>query len=294
MKVVFLQLTILSHCLTDFIFQSSLLTTQRKSNNLKQRIEANLIHSANVFILLFSILILWYTPSRVLLFSFCIGLSHFIIDFIKSSLSLKNIPYRDVYNRKKSNKSYFIQIYLCFIARWKDTLLFIADQILHLFAILLFWFLMDIQSGGLLQLIASSSTKFHIFFIKLNRPSIIRFLNCLIVYILTCFGGRYAISCIINALKLNSKVATIREKTIKIAEPSPITSDYIGIFERFIILTLVFNEAYSAISFVFTAKSLARFRELDNRDFVEYYLIGTLMSTVLGISGGLLLRFLNQ
>ncbi|HCW04195.1 MAG TPA: hypothetical protein DGK91_06500, partial [Clostridium sp.] len=109
---------------------------------------------------------------------------------------------------------------------------------------------------------------------------------------ITCFGGRFAINCIIEALKLNSKMALMNQKTIRFIEPSPISGDYIGIFERFIILTLVISEAYSAISFVFTAKSLARFRELDNRDFVEYYLIGTLMSTVLGISGGLLLKLL--
>ena len=72
-------------------------------------------------------------------------------------------------------------------------------------------------------------------------------------------------------------MAHMNQKTIRFIEPSPISGDYIGIFERFIRLTLVISEAYSATSFVFTAKSLARFRELDNRDFVEYYLIGTLM-----------------
>lgn len=291
---MFLQLAILSHCLTDFIFQSNLVTTQRKSRKLMQRLKANLLHSLNVVIFLFLILILWYKPSTVLPFSFCIGLTHFLIDFTKSSLSVNEMISPDAFIRKKKSGSYLKQIYLTFMTRWKETLLFITDQILHFSTILLFYYHFDIQRGGLLQLIThSTKAKFDISLLLLNRPSIISILNYLIVYTLTCFGGRYAINCIINALRLTSRATWTEEGSTRIIEPSPISSDYIGIFERFIILTLVINEAYSAISFVFTAKSLARFRELDNRDFVEYYLIGTLMSTVLGIGGGLLLKFLN-
>ncbi len=290
--MVFLQLTVLSHCLTDFIFQSSLVTAQRRSKNLRQRLKANLLHSSSVALLLFFILILWYKPSTVLPFTFCIWLAHFIIDFTKSSLMVKSKPSKEDSNKRKGNSNYLLEIYSTFITRWKDTLLFITDQILHLLVILLLWHLIDIESGGLFHALNFSNWKLKILLIKFNRPLIINLLNYLIVYTITCFGGRFAINCIIEALKLNSKMAHMNQKTIRFIEPSPISGDYIGIFERFIRLTLVISEAYSAISFVFTAKSLARFRELDNRDFVEYYLIGTLMSTVLGISGGLLLKLL--
>ena len=39
-----------------------------------------------------------------------------------------------------------------------------------------------------------------------------------------------------------------------------------------------------------TAKSIARYKELENRDFAEYYLVGTLLSALLAILGGLLLK----
>ena len=52
----------------------------------------------------------------------------------------------------------------------------------------------------------------------------------------------------------------------------------IGIFERAIVTVLVFLSAYNAISFVFIAKSLARFNQLRKRRFAEYYLIGTFSS----------------
>lgn len=53
----------------------------------------------------------------------------------------------------------------------------------------------------------------------------------------------------------------------------------IGYLERLIILILVMYHQYSAIAFVLTAKSVARFKEIEeSRITAEYYLIGTLMS----------------
>ena len=53
---------------------------------------------------------------------------------------------------------------------------------------------------------------------------------------------------------------------------------YIGNLERAIIVVLVFNGAYSALGFVFAAKSIARFNRLKDREAAEYYLVGTLGS----------------
>ena len=48
--------------------------------------------------------------------------------------------------------------------------------------------------------------------------------------------------------------------------------------ERVIILTLALLGEYGTISFVFVAKSMARFEQLKKRPFAEYYLLGTLLS----------------
>ncbi|MDI6641021.1 MAG: hypothetical protein QME68_01750 [Elusimicrobiota bacterium] len=64
------------------------------------------------------------------------------------------------------------------------------------------------------------------------------------------------------------------------------------ILERFIILTFVLFNQYSAIAFIFTAKSIARFEELKNRDFAEYYLVGTLSSVAFAIFCGEIMKFL--
>ena len=39
----------------------------------------------------------------------------------------------------------------------------------------------------------------------------------------------------------------------------------------------------AAIGFVVAAKTLARFRQLDDREFAEYYLLGTLASVAVAI-----------
>ncbi|WP_324270560.1 DUF3307 domain-containing protein [Fusobacterium polymorphum] len=52
----------------------------------------------------------------------------------------------------------------------------------------------------------------------------------------------------------------------------------IGKLERIIIAILLLNNQFGVIGFVLTAKSIARFKQMEDRDFAEKYLIGTLTS----------------
>lgn len=67
----------------------------------------------------------------------------------------------------------------------------------------------------------------------------------------------------------------------------------IGILERVLGLTLVLAAQWSALGLVFGAKSIARFKELEDRAFTEYYLIGTLASVLVAVFTGLVLRLLG-
>ena len=40
---------------------------------------------------------------------------------------------------------------------------------------------------------------------------------------------------------------------------------------------------YGSIALVLTAKSLARFKQLENKEFAEKYLVGTLISLVIAL-----------
>lgn len=66
-----------------------------------------------------------------------------------------------------------------------------------------------------------------------------------------------------------------QEKTTKNA------GKMIGYLERAIVFFFLLYHQYSAIAFVLTAKSVARFKEIEqDQSKAEYYLIGTLMSMV--------------
>jgi hypothetical protein len=64
----------------------------------------------------------------------------------------------------------------------------------------------------------------------------------------------------------------------------------IGILERILIVVFVLTGSEAAVGFVVAAKTLARFRLLDDRDFAEYYLLGTLASVAVAIVSGLVAR----
>jgi hypothetical protein len=64
----------------------------------------------------------------------------------------------------------------------------------------------------------------------------------------------------------------------------------IGVLERLLIVTFVLIGAEATIGFVVAAKTLARFRQLDDRDFAEYYLLGTLASVTVAIVTALVAR----
>lgn len=67
----------------------------------------------------------------------------------------------------------------------------------------------------------------------------------------------------------------------------------IGFMERLIVVALALLGEYSAIAFVFTAKSIARFKEIEsNKGFAEVYLLGTLASVGVAIFAALLSRWL--
>jgi hypothetical protein len=68
----------------------------------------------------------------------------------------------------------------------------------------------------------------------------------------------------------------------------------IGFLERTLIYFFVFNSQYAAIGFIVAAKGVTRFRELEERSFAEYFLIGTLLSVILSGAIALIVKMLLQ
>lgn len=138
-----------------------------------------------------------------------------------------------------------------------DTYSFIIDQLSHIFVIY----------------------SVSVFFSITSYKS--AYLNLAIIYVYTVFGGAILIRHILDTLTLNPRQYVINH-----------TGKIIGILERSIILILAAMGEFSAIGFVIAAKSIARFKELDDREFAEYYLVGTMLSVFIALLGGLAARYI--
>lgn len=65
----------------------------------------------------------------------------------------------------------------------------------------------------------------------------------------------------------------------------------VGILERWLLTTLVVIGQFGLIGLVLTAKSVARYSKIsDDPAFAEYYLLGTMYSTLMAVVAGLALR----
>jgi hypothetical protein len=71
-----------------------------------------------------------------------------------------------------------------------------------------------------------------------------------------------------------------------VASPAKVGAT-IGIIERLLIVTLMLTNAQAAVGLVVAAKTIARFKQLDDRLFAEYYLLGTLASVSVAVVSGL-------
>ena len=61
----------------------------------------------------------------------------------------------------------------------------------------------------------------------------------------------------------------------------------IGALERLLIVAFMLTGAVAAVGFVIAAKTIARFKQLDDRGFAEYYLLGTLASVAVAVASAL-------
>jgi hypothetical protein len=77
-----------------------------------------------------------------------------------------------------------------------------------------------------------------------------------------------------------------RPRESAVASPARVGAT-IGILERLLIVALVLTNATAAVGFVIAAKTLARFKQLDDRQFAEYYLLGTLGSVAVALGSAL-------
>lgn len=176
-----------------------------------------------------------------------VSLIHFLVDGVKFYL----------------NKKYIIK-------GGKENFLYIVDQLIHLITILI----VTVTNNLLSETI--EYTKFF--------KSISDSLN---INVELMFTWILAIIIIIKPVSITIKKLLIQYQPITVDEEErghPGAGALIGVLERLIILIMISQNQYAAIGFVLTSKSIARYNKIiENPQFSEYYLLGTLLSMLLVI-----------
>ena len=118
--------------------------------------------------------------------------------------------------------------------------------------------------------------------------------RCLLVvagYWYACAGGASLVRRVLDLVPVSESPKGGKEAiTVPAVELS--RGLVIGVLERTLALTLVLTSQFSALGMILAAKAIVRYQALDDRDFAEYVLIGTLTSLLIALFVGLGLRAL--
>ena len=254
-----LLLSILANLSADLLLQSRKIAAAK--DNLKPT--AIILHGATVFGAILFFLHGYQWPTLIGYAALISG-THLAIDLFKALISRAKKP-------------------------GVNLIVLIMDQLLHIITVTLIWTWFDLRANQDIMLFyerifrVNVLTSFTGNSVNLVRLVPARFLLGAIVYLYVCSGG---------AVLIEKFLLWLRKKEEVFGVETDQTGKWIGILERLIVLSLILNNALGSVAFILTAKSIARFNELSNRDFAEYYLIGTLSSTMLAISGGFVLNYL--
>lgn len=238
-------LLLLGHIMGDFYLQ-----TRGMAEKKERSIKWVLLHSlsySGAMILVF----LPFLSNEIALVIILVAILHLIID------SSKYI-YLSVVTKKKRNS--------LIVGRNA----FFLDQLIHLLSIMLISYGIVINDFKVREL---EVVKEFFSIVDISKTQILPWLLALLII---HKPANIAIQKLLLVYKPESK-----DVDVKIDNNA---GRFIGTIERIIMLILLAMGQYSAIGLVLTAKSIARYDRISKeKDFAEYYLLGTLISTLVVI-----------
>lgn len=252
MYIEFIVLSLIAHVLGDYYLQDD-----EMSKLKKERLKGVLKHSAFYSIPFLLIFFLFKKSCELILLLILLCLLHLAIDMIKYCAYKIFLKVCNTNDKKQEVKKY--------IKPWS---VYVFDQVLHVLSIIVLvsCFPKDIfypiglfnNLYDVLKIEALFALKWALLVLCMYKPANITFR--------ILFSECKPKGMLINRSNNNN---TVNNGAI------------IGFLERIIIALFLYSNQYSAIGFILTAKSIARYNKIsDDAEFAEYYLIGTLFSTL--------------
>lgn len=260
---------IIAHLLGDFVFQSVKVVELRFSKNKCKRLKGNIKHMITHMVVIVGLYALLfgsinYPIITLIKTTVMISISHIVIDVIKSEIKVHS----EICNRING------------------MVLFIADQFLHvLFIIMIFT---NFQFSMIGETIKSLCEYY---------PYNLDILDRLLILVIIVISTTFAVGTLIrikfeknDELKTVDQVINNNELDFKGMKNGGLI---IGYMERLFIMSLVSIGQASMIGFVLATKTIVRFKKLDQDRFAEYFIVGTFISYLFALMGGLLIYSLN-
>lgn len=243
-------LMLLSHTLGDYYFQPQAMA------KLKSRSTWYVLIHAGVYAAVMFLSVLLY-PCRAYFNAVIIAAAtHAMIDVIKQLIL-----------------NHYAKLSILTVRQ--DRLAYLIDQVLHMTIILACAFLTKAWEGGNSAALTALSEEL---------PVVIG------------IDGYELLSIVCALLAVMKPANAFIQKVLVTEKPNDETrtrlryGGRIGSLERIVSVVMMYLGQYAAIALVFTAKSVVRFKDFENRDFAEYYLYGTLMSVVTAVAVFALLK----
>lgn len=243
-------LMLLSHTLGDYYFQPQAMA------KLKSRSTWYVLIHAGVYAAVMFLSVLLY-PCRAYFNAVIIAAAtHAMIDVIKQLIL-----------------NHYAKLSILTVRQ--DRLAYLIDQVLHMTIILACAFLTKAWEGGNSAALTALSEEL---------PVVIG------------IDGYELLSIVCALLAVMKPANVFIQKVLVTEKPNDETrtrlryGGRIGSLERIVSVVMMYLGQYAAIALVFTAKSVVRFKDFENRDFAEYYLYGTLMSVVTAVAVFALLK----
>ncbi len=248
---------IIAHFIADFYLQS-----ENMAENKKESTKVLLAHCA-IYAVIFALVNGVFVEGEfALLATLVIAISHLIVDFIKIKVDNKNEKY----------------------SVWFYTFTF--DQILHIGVITATYKLLNL---------AQSTTVIYSKCLRFDKVEEIVVYALLFAFLLKPVGVFvYKLLPYLFKEEVETRSSGMFKGLFLEAEKSKKENkvgSVIGQLERMIIAILLLCGQYSAIGLVLTAKSIARFKQLEDKTFAEQYLIGTLISLTIALVATMAVKY---
>ena len=264
MFLQFVILLIFAHMLADYVFQWQSLVDRKK----EEKNGAFVVHVAIVFCLAMVVTFSWFSWIWFILI-FLLSVLHLLQDVVKVKLQ-----------NKRPKWTFQLEIF---------------DLLLHLFMIITISivFFQMLSHYELSKLLSSINTDKIIIKIAIYGSALAFIIK----------GGTSLVRALLDQIgkapPKHSKMIGFVAQNNSESEGEPGESEYnvgkiIGNLERILLFVFVVLGNYAAIGFVIAAKSVARFKDLEDHNFAEYYLVGTLASTLIAIAAGLCVVFISD